>query len=978
MSLFYLNLVEIKYFMSNDISYPKGSEWRKWDLHVHTPYSLIQHFSGSDIDDKWETFISDLESLPEEFQVIGINDYLFIEGYKKVLEYKAAGRLKNIKTILPVVEFRVKKFAGHKDFKRINFHVIFSDELKPEIIESQFLNGLSSKYHLSPGHAGISWNGLITRDSLVDLGVAIKKSVTPEQLPNYGSDLEEGFNNLNLDEEDILKLLRESTYLKGHSLTAVGKTEWESLSWNDQSIAEKKDVINKVDFVFISSETVAACHNAKAKLTEQAVNNLLLDCSDAHYNSTNLTQKDRLGKCFTWIKADPTFNGLKQVIHEPLTRVLIRDEKPDAKTDYNVIDSIRFLGNQGDYFSNEPIEINPNLNVVIGGKSSGKSLLLYHIAKTIDPIQVLEKLGVVGEKEYNLHSKINDFDFEVVWKDGHANKLSDDPDSRTRQITYVPQMYINHLAEQKGEKKLAELLDTILTQNADFKEFKEDVIQEVQEINLEISNSINEIFIIKDNYQIAQKELKEIGDKAAIEANILSIQKEINDLKSKSGFTPEEDRIFAKLVRKKEIVTKNKERVENYKEKVSQYIGVLESLKADTASTLDKNVSYWTDLDGDRYAQNYLNENLDADKQILNTAFDSLLLKYNLAKENFDSLISKKSQALMDLNNKFTPFNAKISNQVLLNTLNEKLEQDQGKIKQIDEKQKQLQKIADSGKLLKGTILSGTGKLLNAYNRILMEISKPALSEIGNGLILKTTLELDLSSFQNGFCSLLDGRSNFNAIFGSCFNTANDYVYDEATHVKNIEVIYDKVWSSEKHNIKFKSGFGAKEAILQLLKDNFKFRYNIIYNGDDILQMSPGKRGLVLMQIILHLSNAEHPILIDQPEDNLDNRTIFNDLNEFVKSKKIQRQILLVTHNANLVVSTDAEQVIVANQNGQDKGKSNEKFQFEYISGALENTFKVPSNVGILKQMGIREHVCDILEGGEAAFQYREKKYGFK
>ena len=58
--------------------------------------------------------------------------------------------------------------------------------------------------------------------------------------------------------------------------------------------------------------------------------------------------------------------------------------------------------------------------------------------------------------------------------------------------------------------------------------------------------------------------------------------------------------------------------------------------------------------------------------------------------------------------------------------------------------------------------------------------------------------------------------------------------------------------------------------------------------------MSPGKRGLVLMQIILHISNAEHPILIDQPEDNLDNRTIFNDLNEFVKSKKIQRQILLV------------------------------------------------------------------------------------
>lgn len=442
--------------MNRISAYPRGSEWRKWDLHVHTPFSLIQHFTGTDINNKWEVFISDLESLPEEFQVIGINDYLFIEGYKKVLEYKAAGRLQNIKTILPVVEFRVKKFAGHKDFKRVNFHVIFSDELKPEIIESQFLNGLSSKYHLSPGHTGISWNGLITKESLMDLGAAIKKSVSAEQLPNYGSDLEEGFNNLNLDEEDILKLLRESTYLKGKTLTAIGKTEWESLSWNDQSIAEKKDVINKVDFVFISSETAEACHNAKAKLTEQAVNNLLLDCSDAHYNSTNITQKDRLGKCFTWIKADPSFNGLKQIIHEPVTRVLIRDEKPDVKTDYNVIDSIRFVDTQGaDYFSNDPIELNPNLNVIVGGKSSGKSLLLYHIAKTIDPSQVFEKLGVVSEKEYNLQSKVSRFDFEVLWKDGHVNKLSDESESRNRQITYVPQMYINHLAEQKGEKKLA-------------------------------------------------------------------------------------------------------------------------------------------------------------------------------------------------------------------------------------------------------------------------------------------------------------------------------------------------------------------------------------------------------------------------------------------------------------------------------------------------------------------------------------------
>ena len=82
-----------------------------------------------------------------------------------------------------------------------------------------------------------------------------------------------------------------------------------------------------------------------------------------------------------------------------------------------------------------------------------------------------------------------------------------------------------------------------------------------------------------------------------------------------------------------------------------------------------------------------------------------------------------------------------------------------------------------------------------------------------------------------------------------------------------------------------------------------------------------------------------------------------------------------MTHNANIVVPTDAENVIVANQEGQDAGKDNAAYRFEYISGSLENTFRSSGSAGILNQMGIKEHVCEILEGGEAAFIEREKRY---
>jgi hypothetical protein len=261
----------------------KGSEWNIWDLHVHTPESIVNHYKGSTKEEKWQSFLKDIENLDPKVKVIGINDYIFLDGYKKILDYKLQGRLKNIDCFLPVIEFRIKKFAGHKEFKRINFHVIFSDEIKPEIIEAQFLNGLQAKYTLVAGNGGITWSAIVTKDSLADLGAKIKASVPSERLKDYGTDTIEGFNNLNIDEQDILKLL-EIDYFKGKTLTAIGKTEWASIPWGDGSIAEKKDCINSVNLVFTSTNSIEDFEKSKVKLKDEGIEKLLLDCSDAHYN----------------------------------------------------------------------------------------------------------------------------------------------------------------------------------------------------------------------------------------------------------------------------------------------------------------------------------------------------------------------------------------------------------------------------------------------------------------------------------------------------------------------------------------------------------------------------------------------------------------------------------------------------------------------------------------------------------------------
>ena len=69
---------------------PRGSGWWKWDLHVHTPDSLVHSYGGPEA---WNKFIDALSKLPTAFKVLGINDYIFLDGYKKVLSAKAEGRL---------------------------------------------------------------------------------------------------------------------------------------------------------------------------------------------------------------------------------------------------------------------------------------------------------------------------------------------------------------------------------------------------------------------------------------------------------------------------------------------------------------------------------------------------------------------------------------------------------------------------------------------------------------------------------------------------------------------------------------------------------------------------------------------------------------------------------------------------------------------------------------------------------------------
>ena len=145
--------------------------------------------------------------------------------------------------------------------------------------------------------------------------------------------------------------------------------------------------------------------------------------------------------------------------------------------------------------------------------------------------------------------------------------------------------------------------------------------------------------------------------------------------------------------------------------------------------------------------------------------------------------------------------------------------------------------------------------------------------------------------------------------------------------------------------------------------DHIQVAYSLQFDGVEIERLSPGTRGILLLLLYLAVDREdERPLIIDQPEENLDPKSIFDELVSRFRTRKTRRQIIIVTHNANLIVNADADQVIVASCGPH---KPDGLPTISYQSGSLEDP-------------EIRKHVCDILEGGEHAFKERAKRLRVK
>jgi predicted ATPase len=961
-------------------NWQKGSQWRKWDLHVHTPASF--HWNSGkllrdmDLEEKEKTFAELLKTIEDsDVSVFCFMDYWTFDGYIQFKNYLAKNNLTCSKTVFPGMELRIEAPVDY----RLNIHVILSDSLS-----NQLLDDFKSKLTVR------SINRRISDDAIIEFAKSL--SADKAKINGFGDPQK-------LSQNELLKLGSSTIEVTKESLESAIKTlpprmayimqpfdtsgGLSGLDWKTQPHAanyflQSAHVIESRDDdianLFLGIETNknrTYIENFRKSL--DYVQKPVICGSDAHRYAD---YGQFPSKKATWIKADPTFNGFKQIIYEPRERVALQELQPHEKIPYRVIDKVRFIDKTGQkLFASNWIDLNENLNTIIGGKSSGKSLLLYHIAKTISPLLVAKRSKEVPILNYKF-GDLNHFDFEVLWKDGLSQKLSTSSDD-SREIEYIPQLYVNVLAEKQGEASLYKLIETILEQNFEYREFIQKIKQEIANLEMAIDSNVAELLRKREELQTLYDERKAVGGKQEISAEIDRLSSEIKRLRDASNFSDIETSEYEKLLHLRLQEQRKKQEYEELGHSIESSAASLDSIKNQAVQA----VSNITSTGTNKLSKRVLSKLISFTKNRLVKSFDLLIVSQKNMAESSRRKAQKSSEREKKLLERLVPYTAKINDQTKLKSFEEKLQAQNTILEAYNKKTALIEDTKDAGVRIKQTLVENYTDLLGCYQKIVEKLIKDQYSRIDADIFLVVKLRFDVEKFSTSFGDLFDRRrTNFRTALGTMFSDTGEFHFKEAEHLKNISTIYEKLTDKSNTNLIFRKGTTSPDAISQLFKNYFEIEYNIRYKNDQILDMSPGKRGMVLLQLILHISNATHPILIDQPEDNLDNRTISNELKQFITAKKQIRQIIMVTHDANLVVLTDAENVIVSNQGGQQIDRENTENRFEYIAGSLENSFRLDetdANKGILFTCGIREHVCDILEGGEAAFKKREEKYGF-
>ena len=947
-----------------------GSEWRKWDFHVHTPYSLLNKtgfkcnpFSElvNDGQYSFDEYVVRLFSsaVEKEVYAIGITDYFIIEGYRRITEEylhnsekmkqlfpdpDIRSKIENI-FIFANVEFRSDNIIGERR-SPLNFHVIFNGDVDASTIQEQFLDKLQFDYDVGTKRS-------LNIKNLRSFGEKIKS----EEPTVNGDELKVGIERVTIKCDDVREILEHEPALKGKYFFVVPVDEIPSreVSWAGREGQVRKRIYKMCDCYLSSSKNTRtfalAVGQEKQQIEEFGSIKPCIWGSDAHDYERLFEPVDKM---YCWIKADLSPEGMRQILCEPADRVIIQPENPSNKDSHHIIHSILFSDQN---FQKEEIVFNDNLTAIIGGKSTGKSILLRQLAYSIDSDQVKTREAGIYKKD----SPIFQTKPVVTWKDGTTNP---------RSIVYIPQTYLNRTIDNP-EKSTAidEIIASIMQQEPEISDAYTALNTSILQIRTITEKSVDKYCeLISERRTVADK-IKSHGTSGTFIETLSKLQAEQNELSSKLEMCQDDIDRYVEL---RDFVNATEEKIKGLQIEKSRLeamplVRIVLQSDCDATQELSWLRSNYPNM-YDELAKSYT--------LVSEIAIEKWNAECKRIVELVKVLLQQQQSSIDNIKDEYSVLSEKMNQNDQLSKLSKRILEEKQNLSIAEALEKRLSELNSEISSTIDRIIESANWYFEAHTSYINVVNSVGTRKTTT-LKFETTVVWMRTQFIEALTNLLDNR-NFSA-FRSKYEvdlTNIDPAHYDESFLRNLWTAMAE--PQKVGGVSRKNGFDLASVLKKVYGNWYNIHYSVSSGNDKIDSMSPGKKGLVMLELLINLADTACPILIDQPEDDLDNRSVYNELVSFIKASKNKRQIIVVTHNANVVLGADAEEVIIANQHGNDS--PNSKYRFEYRSGAIENNeiaYNADGTVkdGVLNSTGIQTQICEILEGGREAFEHRRTKY---
>jgi energy-coupling factor transporter ATP-binding protein EcfA2 len=982
----------------------RGSEWRRWEPHIHAPGTAMNdQFTGPTA---WDDYLTALERATPHIEAIAVTDYYVTDTYEEVLRRKAAGRLPRTKLIFPNVELRVDVATAKGGF--VNLHLFVSPEDPNHLEELQRLlsrlqfNAMQDRFDC-------------TRADLIRLGKKADPRISDDRAA-----LAYGANQFKVNFQKLREVFSESGWAKKNILIAVagGATDGTSgvREAADQTI--RREIEGFAHVIFAGSSAQREFWLGRRDLGPAEIRaryGSLKPClhgSDAHKLEEVATP---FGDRFSWIKGGLEFDALRQACIDPEGRAYVGEQPPRSAMPSQIISHVRI--DDADWAATPDIPLNPGLVAIIGARGSGKTALVDVIAagcdaispsswdadENISPSFLARARRLIGEATTTL-----------TWGGGGTvTRLLDGSDANGHmsfpRARYLSQQFVEELCSTKGvsDGLVAEIERVIFESHSqdgrewaiDFAELRDQQTARFQQAREREAEAISDIsdrvatefekesLVATLTTQVAQKK-KLIADYTADRAKLVvkgteaqvarhtKLSEAGQTLRSKIQSFGNQRRTFVTLqdeVRSMratgapEMLRQTQARHPNSGMDAKQWDEFLLIYNGDVDKSLTAYIA-WADgeaakLNGVPPPPGDPNVALIADNADLAalplapiaaemTRLEALFSADKLVRDQYAALtgrVAQENSALQTLETRLTDAQGAAARR---KELQAERDDTYGRVfEAIINEQRALAGLY-APLMLRLASSSGTLKKLSFSVRRIADVQawgmiaeeelldrRKAGPFYGRGSLITAATRALKSAWETG--SAAEVQAAMTAFMGK-------YLKDLLSHAPyaTTQQAEFRAWSKQFAHWLFST-------------DHITVRYEIAYDGVDIRKLSPGTRGIVLLLLYLALDDADdRPLIIDQPEENLDPKSVFDELVALFTAAKGKRQVIMVTHNANLVINTDADQIIVAAAGPHPSGGLP---PITYTAGGLESA-------------GIRKAVCDILEGGEVAFRERARR----